>query len=152
MEFQTFIVEIATDRELSCRDVHSMFKWFSGATHIKKLKGGLIVDMVNQAEMESFLNDKSAVKSDIVEITADAILEQKEDPQTKRTYKVLNVPVKVNGKLLLTYTPDRDAQEIMFSKWGKDTKSWIGHKFQVDFVQKTVFGIKKNAIDPKPLD
>jgi len=97
------------------------------------------------------LNENCAKDGDICVIVGDGVIEHKEDVNTKRKYKLLNLPVEVNG-LDLTYTPDKDAIAVMRSAWGADTKAWTGKKFSVKFYPKTVFGQKKTSILPVILE
>jgi hypothetical protein len=104
--------------------------------------------MVDTNEMESFLNEKSAKENDIVEILNEGVIEIKEDATTKRKYRVLNLPVRVNGKLELIFTPNKDAVEVLKKAYGTNTQKWIGKKFTVKFYPKLAFGQTKTAILP----
>ena len=104
--------------------------------------------MVDTSELESFLNEKSAKEDDIIEITEEGILESKEDPITKREYKVLNMPVSINGDREVIYTPNKDAIKVFQKAKGLDTKNWIGLKFHCKFYPKTAFGVTRTAILP----
>lgn len=84
-------------------------------------------------------------------ITGDGAIEHKEDTNTQRKYKLLNLPVEVNG-LSLTYTPDKDAIAVFRKAWGMETKAWTGKKFSIKFYPKTIFGQKKTAILPVIID
>ena len=103
--------------------------------------------MVDTGELENYLNDKSSKEGDIVEIVGDGMIENKEDAQTHRKYKVLNLPVKCNGRDLI-YSPNNDAIKVLNQAWGTDTLKWIGKKFQVKHYPKTAFGVTKTAILP----
>lgn len=103
--------------------------------------------MVDLNELESFLNEHSCVDGDIVEILGEGLIEAKEDAKSGRKYKVLNLPVRC-GLLELIYSPNADAQEVLKLKFGRNTKDWVGKKFQVKIYPKTSFGITKNAILP----
>ena len=104
--------------------------------------------MVDTGEMEMYLNDKSCREGDECEILEEGLIETKEDSQNKRTYKVLNLPVKVNNRQLI-YSPNSDARAVLQENYGTDTKKWIGKKFKVKFYPKTAFGVTKQAILPK---
>jgi hypothetical protein len=106
---------------------------------------------MDTAELESFLNEKSAKENDIVEIVGEGNIEVKEDPVSHRKYKVLNIPVKCNNREL-TYTPDKDAVNVLQSIYGMNTSSWIGKKFSVKFVMKSAFGKVRKSIFPEPLE
>jgi len=104
--------------------------------------------MVDTSELESFLNDKSAKEGDIVEIVGDGVIEVKTDKDNeKRKYRVLNLPVKLNGRELI-YSPNRDAMPVLQKAFGMNTADWVGKKFQVKLYPKTAFGVTKNAILP----
>lgn len=105
--------------------------------------------MVDTSELESFLNEKSAKEDDIVEITEEGLLEEKEDPVTKRKYKVINLPVLVNGERELIWTPNKEAIKVLQKVKGLDTKDWIGIKFYPRFYPKTAFGTTRTAIEPR---
>ena len=108
--------------------------------------------MVDSGELESYLNDKSAKKGDIVEILGEGTLEQKEDVATKRKYKVLNLPVKLNGTLDLTWSPAKLATAALQKLYGKETKGWINKKFQVDLIRMAIKGEMKEVVFPIPLE
>jgi len=107
--------------------------------------------MVDIGLLENYLNEDSCSEGDIVEIKTEGSIEQKEDSQTKRKYSVLNLVVSVNGRDI-TYSPNKDAQDVLKLSWGKNTKGWVGKKFQVKFYPKTSFGITKTAIFPVIID
>lgn len=86
--------------------------------------------MVDTSEVESYLNGKSAKDGDIVVITGEGNIENKEDEATKRKYRALNLPVELNQRPL-TYSPNKTALEVLNKAWGTQTKAWIGKKFQV---------------------
>lgn len=104
--------------------------------------------MVDTGELENYLNDKSAKANDIVEIMLDGVVESKEDPLTKRKYKVLNLPVKCNGRDLI-FSPNKDALKVLNEAWGTETMNWIGKKFRIQFYPKTSFGKTTQAILPR---
>jgi hypothetical protein len=103
--------------------------------------------MVDTSELESFLNEKSVKEMEVCEIIEEGVLEEKEDPITKRKYRVLNIPVSCNGRELI-YTPNKDAIKIFQKEFGLDTITWKGKKFQVKFYPKTAFGQTRTAILP----
>lgn len=106
--------------------------------------------MVDTSELEKFLNDKSAKESDIVEITGAGEIETKKDSREK-TYKVLNLPVRCNGRELI-YSPNSDAMKVLKKAFGTKTEDWIGKKFQIKIYPKTAFGQTNNAILPVIMD
>jgi len=106
-----------------------------------------VYKMVDTSELESYLNDKSASENDVVEIVGAGEIEQKEDPNTHRKYRILKLPVKCNNKELI-YSPNTDAIDVLNDKYGTDTAKWVGKKFQVKFYPKTAFGVTKTAILP----
>ena len=103
--------------------------------------------MVDTSELESYLNDKSVDENDVVEIVGEGQIEQKEDINTHRKYRILKLPVKCNNKELL-YSPNSDAIDVLNEAFGTDTKKWIGQKFSIKFYPKTAFGVTKTAILP----
>lgn len=108
-----------------------------------------VKEMVNTNELESFLNEKSCKEDDIVEIIGEGDLETKKDAVSNREYKVLNIPVTVNGSLKVIFSPNKEAVKALQIAKGVDTKNWIGIKFHPMFYPKTAFGVTKNAIMPK---
>jgi len=104
--------------------------------------------MVDLADLEVFLNEKSCAENDIVEILGAGVIEQKEDANTHRKYRVLKIEVRCNNKELI-FAPNGDATEILQKAWGRNTDSWKGHKFSVKFYPKTSFGVTKTAILPQ---
>ena len=103
--------------------------------------------MVDTGELELFLNDDSCQDNDIVVILNEGKIEHKEDKVSGRKYAVLNLGVECNGRNLI-YSPNKDAQEVLKKAFGRDTKKWVGMKFQVKIYPKTSFGVTKNAILP----
>jgi hypothetical protein len=118
---------------------------------IKAMKGGEIDKLVNTGELETYLNAKSCKQDDVVEILGEGSFEEKKDTQTGKTKKVLNLPVKVNGKDLI-YTPAKKAMETLQKAWGMDTKAWIGKKFVVKFVLMVIGSNEYNVIKPSPIE
>ena len=106
-----------------------------------------LIEMVDTSELESFLNDKSAKEGDEVEILGAGVIETKKDKDSERTYKVLNLPVKVNGREVI-YSPNGDAKPVLQLAWGMNTEAWVGKKFKVKLYPKTAFGVTKTAILP----
>ena len=92
-----------------------------------------MIDIVDTIELENYLNDKSAKLNDIVEVTGEGLIEITTDDSGK-TKKNLQIPVLVNGKLKLIYSPGKTARKPLETAWGTDTKNWIGKKFQIRIV------------------
>jgi hypothetical protein len=86
--------------------------------------------MVDTSEVESYLNGKSAKDGDIVVITGAGNIEEKEDLQTKRKFRALNLPVELNTRAL-TFSPNKTAIDVFNKAWGTKTEAWLGKKFQV---------------------
>lgn len=85
--------------------------------------------MVDTNELEKYLNEKSAKDGDIVEVCGEGEI------ATGKFGKMLNVPVKVNGKDLI-WTPSAKARNTLNKKLNTtDTKAWIGKKFQVLLIE-----------------
>ena len=99
------------------------------------------------------MNAKSCNKGDIVEILGEGTLEIKQDAvNPKRTYKILNLPVKVNSQTELIWSPAKLATEALQKLYGRDTAKWTGRKFQVDFVKMSIKGEMKEVIFPMSLE
>lgn len=100
--------------------------------------------MVNTGLVENYLNEKSAKKGDIVEIkTEGEIGEVAQKDGSKR--RALNIDVLLNGRELI-WTPGKTAMRAVQKVWGMDTKDWIGHKAQVDFVKMNSYGELKDVL------
>ena len=104
--------------------------------------------MADISELDNYLNDKTAKENDVVEMIGAGLIEQKEDPQTKRKYRVINIPVRCNGRDDLVFTPNKDALKVLSDAFGSKTEQWIGKKFTIKFYPKTAFGKTQNAILP----
>lgn len=104
--------------------------------------------MVDVNEMATFLNGEIAQDGDIVKILGAGLLENKQDQTSGRKYKVLNLPVRLNDKLDIVYSPNKDAIEILSANFGGNTESWVGKEFAIKIYPKTAFGVTKNAILP----
>jgi hypothetical protein len=65
-----------------------------------------------------------------------------------REYKVLNIPVCLNGKRNLIWSPNKDAVKVLQLKFGLDTMTWINQKMKIMFYPKTSFGKTTTAILP----
>ena|SRR3990167_8606385 len=106
--------------------------------------------MVNTGELESYLNDKSGTEGDLVEIMGEGLMGEKTD-ESGKVKKVLDIPVTLNGQLKLTYTPGKKALNELQSAWGKETKQWVGKKFQIKFVVMQIGNKEINVIKPVPI-
>lgn len=104
--------------------------------------------MPDTSVLENFLNEKTCKDDDIVEILDGGVILNKEDPQTKKKYSVLQLPVRCNGREL-TWQPNGDAVDILSQKIDSNSDKWVGVKFQVVFYPKTAFGVTRNVIKPK---
>ena len=51
-----------------------------------------------------------------------------------KTKKVLNIPVKIDGKEK-TWTPGMKAGKAAQKAWGKDSKDWIGKTFEIVHIE-----------------
>ena len=67
-----------------------------------------------------------------------------------KTKELLNIPVEVKGKTK-TWTPLTQDGKDWVSKFGKDTKAWIGHIGKVSHVKYKSYGQTKIGIEVKPL-
>jgi len=50
---------------------------------------------------------------------------------------MFNLKVKKNDKIL-TWSPNGEAGKLLQKTWGKDTKDWIGHKFQIFHISNSM--------------
>ena len=107
--------------------------------------------MVDTIELENYLNDKSAKLNDIVEVTGEGLIEITTDDSGK-TKKNLQIPVLVNGKLKLIYSPGKTARKPLETAWGTDTKNWVGKKFQISFIKMQVGKDLLEVIYPVVMD
>lgn len=106
--------------------------------------------MVNTGEIESYLNNKSAKRDEIVEIIGEGnISDIPQKDGTKR--RGLNIPIKLNGTRELIYSPGKTALKELQKAWGIDTKDWVGKKAVVDFIKMTSFGEIKDVLIIKPI-
>ena len=106
--------------------------------------------MVDTGELESFLNERSAKKGDMVEIANGGEFGQIE--QKDKTFKkCLNIPVLLNGREL-TYTPGKTALKLLQKAWGLNSDNWKGKKAIVDFVKMNSFGELKNVLILEPIE
>src|SRR3990167_1138723 len=120
---------------------------------LEKGQIGSINKIVDIGELESYLNDKSANKGDVVEIMSEGTLEVKQDSvNPTKVYRVLNLPVKLNGQRDLIWSPAKLATEALQKLYGRDTKNWVNKKFQVDLVKMSIKGEMKNVIFPMSLE
>ncbi len=104
--------------------------------------------MPDTSEMIEYLNDMTCKDGDIVEIVNEGKIERKQDKQDPtKTFTQLNIGVKVNGRDL-TWTPNKDARDVLNKKYGTNTAKWVGVKFTVKLYPKTAYGQTKNAILP----
>ena len=79
-----------------------------------------------------FLNYEGSTDGDIAEITGEGEYGELEFQGRKK--KVLNLPVKVNGKEKI-YTPGMKAGRQLVKAFGKDTVDWVDKKFQILHVE-----------------
>ena len=103
--------------------------------------------MPDTSALETFLNERSCKDGDVVEILGGGVILNKEDPETKKKYSVLQLPVRCNGREL-TYQPNSDAMKVFNQKLGTNSDTWTGTKFQVKQYPKTAFGVTNVAILP----
>ena len=94
-----------------------------------------------------FLKAEDCKGGEIVEFLDEGSESEITSPEQK-VKKVVNFRVSFNGAEK-SYTPNRSALTEFISVWGKDTKSWIGKKFEIALVKVNVFGTIKNSIVPK---
>jgi len=106
--------------------------------------------MVDLGELENYLNGDNAVDGDFVVFLDEGKIEVKKG-QNDKPYKVVNFLVECKGRQLI-YTPDNPALEVLKKAWGKDTKKFVGKKFQIKTYPKVVFGKPKTAISPVILE
>lgn len=111
------------------------------------MKGGNIKRKMVEIELLSkgYLNKNTCSDGDIVEIVGEAVYGTLTDKRTQQTKKVLNIPVKCNNNELI-YTPGAKTITQLVTTFGKQTKDWIGKKFQVKVVTIEAFGKEQEVI------
>ena len=77
-----------------------------------------------------FLNAKGAKDGDVVTILSECKL-KRNDVLKKDMY---DMDVEHNGKTK-TYSPNNKAGQTLVTAFGKDTKDWIGHRFECLIVE-----------------
>jgi len=94
-----------------------------------------------------YLNADTAADGDTIEFIGEgSYVDLESRGQTKQ---VLNIPVKVNDKKELLYTPSQKAGQLFSKSWGKNTSTWVGHKFKVKLVIIEVAGKEMSVIRPQ---
>lgn len=78
-----------------------------------------------------FLNYDSTTDGDIVEILNEGKVEYNDTLKKE----LFNISVKVNDKVK-TYSPSNTAGRTLQEAFGKDSKDWVGRKFQVFHIDK----------------
>lgn len=96
-----------------------------------------------------YLNAETSKDGDICEIMGEGAYEEKEIKGKKK--KLFNLPVRLNGTKDLIYTPGAKAGKELMRAWGKDSKNWIGKKFQIKIVTVEVAGNEMDVVRPKPI-
>lgn len=104
--------------------------------------------MVDTGELAKYLNGTTASEGDICVILGEGEIQEIEDENGKK--KILNIPVECGSKKLI-YTPGAKAVKILQEVWGKETKNWIGKKFQVKLVLMQIGNREINVIKPVPV-
>jgi len=106
----------------------------------------------NEFTKGDYLNEKTCRTGDIVEILGEGEVGEIKDIASGKLKPVLNLPVKVNGQLELTYTPTRKTltmlQDIFKSA---DSATWIGQKFQVKIKEMEVAGKELKVVRPSAI-
>lgn len=80
-----------------------------------------------------FLTIKSTQDGDICEIMD----EGQEQFSQALGKKLFNIKVKKNDKVF-TWTPNNEAGRSLQTAWGKDSKNWIGKKFQIFHISNSM--------------
>ena len=130
--------------------VNPFYLHCSKACSIKYLQE-VINRMVEADFSGNFVNPENTKEGDILEILGEGAYEEKENAVTKKKYRMLNIPVSVNGGRELTFTPSMDCGKRLVKAWGKDTKDWVGKKGQAIIVNYKSFGQTKQAIEINPI-
>jgi len=104
-----------------------------------------------EIDVSEYLNTQTAQDGDIVEIVGEGEYSTIRDNRTQREKKVLNIPVLLNEKQLI-YTPSKGTLRDLAKRWGKDTKDWIGKKFQVDIREIEAFGRLMSVVRPRIIE
>ena len=73
-----------------------------------------------------YLNFESTQDSDVIEIVDEGKVEFNE--ALKKT--MFNIHVK-KGDKVMTYSPNNQSGRLLQDAFGKDTKDWVGKKFQI---------------------
>jgi hypothetical protein len=95
-----------------------------------------------------YLTAESVQEGDLMTILDEGSYSDMEYKGKKR--QILNFNVN-NGTYDLVYSPGTTAQKELIKAWGKETKNWIGKKFQVKLLdQLGPQGLKK-VIYPEPI-
>ena len=79
-----------------------------------------------------YLNIESSKDGEIAEITGEGEYVEIDFQGIKK--KVFNIPINVSGTKKI-YTPGNKAGKILIKSFGKDTKNWIGKKFEVVHIE-----------------
>ena len=78
-----------------------------------------------------YLNYESSEDGDIITILTEGKVEYSE----KLSKNMFNIDVERNGKTL-TYSPNNTSGRLLQNAFGKDSKGWIGNKFQIVHADK----------------
>lgn len=78
-----------------------------------------------------YLNFDSTQDADVIEIISEGKVEYNDTLKKD----MFNIQVK-KGDKVMTYSPNNSSGRILQQVFGKDTKDWIGKKFQVMHVDK----------------
>lgn len=104
-----------------------------------------------EIELSTYLNVDTCEQGDIVEIIGEGEYSTMKDNRTQKDKRVFNIPVRLGTKQL-TYTPGVNVLKELVLKWGKDSKSWVGKKFQVEIRTVEAFGKETQVIRPSFLN
>lgn len=102
-----------------------------------------------EVEMGEYLNAETSADGDIAEFTGEG--EKGEIERDGKKKVVDNIPIKVNGKKELIFSPGKKATKSLVAAWGKETKNWIGKKFTIRHKEIESFGKEMTVVRPEPI-
>ena len=86
--------------------------------------------MVEVEIEDMYISFENTKDGDIVEIIEEGQYEMKKVSWSKDEKKILNIPVRLNDKKIIWSPWNKDSKKCI-EAWGKDTKNWVGMKFEI---------------------
>jgi hypothetical protein len=99
----------------------------------------------------NYVNADNTKENDVLEIIEKPYKESKLDVDTKASYEVTNMKVRLPNGTVKVYSPWRETGVAFTKVWGKEMDNWVGHKFTAKLVNYSSFGTVKQRIDGVPL-